>query len=304
MDKIQAIRFFLKLSESLSFKGTAQHFGVPPSTVSRSIKALERELGATLVDRTTRRVRLTETGEWYRDEVTGPLRALATADALVDSRSREAAGTLRITALPGYGVAVLFSALKQFRATYPHIVCDVELADRCLDLSTGEIDIALRATAHPPEYLIAKRLHAHRFVLVASAEFCDQKGRPQTVAEVQNFPALAYRSPSGIKPWLATQPNGDVVTIPTTPELITNHAQLMYRSVMEGAGIALIPTWAIAEELRTGSLVEIPLDDARPVAKMGPERSIYLLYHPQKTRLGKVRAMVDFITQSLRPLSS
>lgn len=300
MDKLQAIRFFLKLGETLSFKGTAQHFRVPPSTVSRSIKALEADLGAVLVERTTRRVRLTETGEWYRGEVAGPLRALAAADALVDVRSREASGTLRMTALPGYGEARLFSILEKFRAAHPQIVCDLELTDRFLDLSAGDIDIALRATADPPDYLVAKRLHAHRFVLVAAPSYLARHGRPGTVADVQDHFAIGYRGPSGVAQWLAVRPNGDVVTIPRLPVLITNHARLMLQAALAGEGIGFFPLWGISEQLGDGSLEQITLADARPIPMTGPERSIFLLYHPQKARLGKVRAMVDFISAELR----
>ncbi|MCO4762263.1 MAG: LysR family transcriptional regulator [Myxococcales bacterium] len=210
MDKLQAIRFFLKLGETLSFKGTATYFGVPPSTVSRSIKTLETDLGVSLVERTTRQVRLTETGHWYRGEVAAPLRALAAADEMADAHSREPTGTVRLTALPGYGEMRLFSVLDRFRAAHPRIVCDVELTDRYLDLSTGDIDIALRATADPPEYLVARRLHTHRFVLVASPGYLSEHGHPKTVAEVAHHAAIGYRGPGGIAPWMGVRPTGEV----------------------------------------------------------------------------------------------
>jgi DNA-binding transcriptional LysR family regulator len=299
VDKLQAIRFFLKLGDTLSFKGTAQHFGVPPSTVSRSIKALEKDLGAPLVQRTTRQVRLTETGEWYRGEVAAPLRALAAADALVDAHSREASGTLRLTALPGYGESRLFSVLERFRAAHPRIVCDVELTDRYLDLSTGDIDIALRATADPPDYLVARRLHAHRFVLVASPEYLSENGRPETVAEVEEHAAIGIRGPGGVSSWLAARPNGDVVTVPRRLVLVTNHARLMLRATLAGEGLAFLPLWGVSDALDDGTLAEVILEDARMVVTSGPEMSLFLLYHPKKARLGKVRAMVDFMTEAL-----
>lgn len=299
MDKLQAIRLFLKLAETLSFKGTAQHFGVPPSTVSRSIKALEAELGARLVERTTRRVRLTEAGEWYRAEVTGPLRALAAADALVDARSREAAGTLRITALPGYGEVRLFSVLQRFRAAYPHILCDVELTDRFLDMSTGDVDIAIRATAEPPEYLVARRLHAHRFVLVASPAYLAEHGRPRALAELAWHAAIAYRGPGGIFPWQAVRPDGEVVTVRRRVALVTNHPRLMLQATLAGDGLAFAPQWGVLEALADGALEEVALSDARLVSTTGPERSLFLLYHPKKARLGRVRAMVDFMLEAL-----
>jgi DNA-binding transcriptional LysR family regulator len=299
MDKLQAIRFFLKLGETLSFKGTAQHFGVPPSTVSRSVKALEAELGATLVERTTRRVRLTEAGAWYRAEVTGPLRALAAADALVDARSREAAGTLRMTALPGFGEVRLFSVLQDFRAAHPRIVCDVELTDRFLDLSTGDVDIAIRATAEPPDYLVARRLHAHRFVLVGSPGYLAQHGRPTTLAELAGHAAIAYRGPNGIFPWTAVRPDGEVVPVDRRVVLVTNHARMMQQAMLAGTGLAFAPHWGVSDALADGTLEELQLDDARLVSTTGPERSLFLLYHPKKARLGKVRAMVDFMLAAL-----
>jgi len=299
LDKLRAIRYFLKVGETCSFKQTALHFGVPASTVSRSIKALEVELGAALVERTTRKVRLTETGAWYRSEVSAPLRALAAADALVDARSREAKGTLRMTALAGHGEILLFSVLERFRAAHPNIVCDLELSDRYLDLSTGDIDLAVRATADPPEYLVARRLHAHRFVLVAAPRYLAQRGRPRTLTDLEAHLAICYRGAGGVAPWLAVRPNGDVVSVPTTPVLITNYARLMLQAALAGDGLAFFPRWGAAKALADGTLEEIHLEDCRLVSRTGPERSIFLLYPPKKARLGKVRAMVDFLMEAI-----
>ncbi len=299
MEKLQAIRFFLKLGETLSFKGTAAYFGVPPSTVSRAIKALEADLGVTLVERTTRQVRLTETGNWYRGEVAAPVRALAAADEMVEAQSREPAGTVRLTALPGYGELRLFAVLERFRAMYPQIVCDVELTDRYLDLSTGDIDIALRATADPPDYLVARRLHPHRFVLVAAPGYLAQHGRPRTVAEVEEHAALGYRGPNGVYPWLAVRHTGEVVTVPRKVVLITNHGLLMLRAALAGEGLAFLPLWGVSKALAEGTLEQVTVEDARFVASTGSQMSILLLYHPKKARLGKVRAMVDFLMDAL-----
>jgi DNA-binding transcriptional LysR family regulator len=299
MDKLQAIRFFVKLGDTLSFKGTAAYFGVPPSTVSRSIKSLERELGISLVERTTRHVRLTETGEWYRAEVTAPLRALAAADAMADVHSHEPAGTVRLTALPGYGEIRLFPVLERFRKAYPRIVCDVELTSRSLDLSTGDIDIALRATADPPDYLVAKRLHSNRFVLVASPGYLAKHGRPRLLVDIERHQALAYRGPNGVYPWLAILSSGEVVTVSRTLTLISNHGMLLLQAALAGDGIVFLPIWGAAEGLANGTLEEVALEDARMVAKTGAEMSVLALYHPEKARLGKVRAMVDFLVEDL-----
>ena len=299
MDKLQAIRFFLKLSETLSFKGTAEHFGVPPSTVSRSIKKLEDELGATLIERTTRQVRLTEAGDWYQREVAGPIRALKAADELVDAQAREPVGTLRLTALQGYGEVCLYPALERFRATYPQILCDIELSDRALDLSTGEIDIALRATARPPDELVAKRLHTHDFLLVASPEYFSREGRPENLKELEQHASLGYRGPTGLYPWYARRSDGELVEVTRNLKFITNQGLFLLEACMKGEGIAFLPRWGVRDELAKGLLEEVSLDDAEVNKTPGAEQHIFMLFHPSKARLGKVRAMVDFLMAEL-----
>ena len=298
MDKLQSIRFFLKLSETLSFKATADYFRVPSSTVSRSIKNLETSLGTSLLERTTRQVRLTEAGAWYKAEVSGPLRTLAAADEMAEAQAREPTGIVRITALPGYGEIRLFPVLERFRAQYPRIVCDVEMSDRYLDLSSGEIDVALRATDEPPDYLVAKKLHSHRFVMVASPEYLNKYGRPQKVADMTNQVALAYRGPHGIVPWMATRSNGELLTVPRKLGLISNNGMYLLQNTLEGKGVSFLPSWGVSQELSSGQLEEIRLEDAI-FATVSAHSHLYMLYHPEKARLGKVRALVDFLAEAL-----
>ena len=299
MDKMQAIRYFLKLSETLSFKKTASHFGVPASSVSRSIKALEEDLGTTLVARTTRQVRLTETGEWYRSEVSAPLRAIAVADELAHAHSREPAGTVRITALQGYGELRLFEVLERFRLTFPRILCDIELTDRYLDLSTGDIDVAIRATADPPDYLLARRLHEHRFILVASPQYLARYGRPKRLEDIVEHASLGYRGAANIIPLMAIRDGGNLVMVPRTLKLVANNGMLILNASIAGEGLAFLPRWGVLESLEKGLLEEVTLEDARLVLSPGPEMSMMLLYSPQKARLGKVRVLVDFLMEEL-----
>ena len=299
MDKLQAIKFFLNLSDTLSFKQTAIQFGVPPSTVSRAIKALESELGVELFERTTRHVRLTEAGGWYGAEVAGPIRDLASADNLVRTESREAVGTVHITAVPGYGEIRLNAALDRFRAAFPRVVCDVELTDRFLDLSTGEIDVAIRATADPPDYLVAKRLHSNRWVMVAAPEYLERHGHPATADDIEGHAALVYRSPNGPLPWLFRHPTGDVSPVPRKPIMFTNHGMHLLQMACAGEGLTMLPRWGITEELAGGRLVEVRVDGGEFMKLPGPETSVYLLYDPRKARLGKVRALVDFLADEL-----
>ena len=299
IDKLQSIRYFLKLCETLSFKGTAEFFGVPSSTVSRALKALEAELGVALVERTTRRVRLTEAGRWYRGEVVGPLRALAMADELVDVQAREPSGRVRITAMQGYGELRLFKVIEKLGRVHPLIVCDLDLTNRFVDLSSGNIDIAIRATAAPPEDLVARRLHDHRFVLVASPSYLEERGAPSTLDDLRRHEVIAYRGPAGIKPWHASGPAGDAVYTPEGLSLVSSSGLLMLRAVAAGQGLTLVPRWSVRASLADGSLREVLLDGLRLSLMPGPVASMYLLYDAKKKRLGRVRATVDFFTAEL-----
>lgn len=299
MDKLQAIKFFLNLSDTLSFKQTAIQFGVPPSTVSRAIKALESELGVELFERTTRHVRLTEAGSWYGSEVADAVRDLAAADSLVRTESRQAVGTVRITAVPGYGEIRLNRVLDAFRKAYPQVVCEVELTDRFLDLSTGEIDVALRATADPPDYLVARRLHSNRWIMVASPDYLSRNGRPAAPDEIINHKTLAYRGPNGVLPWLFRRSSGDVVQVPSNPIMATNHGMHLLNMVCSGEGLVMLPRWGVGDQLRDGSLEEVTVEGGEFMKLPGPETSVYLLYDPRKVRLGKVRALVDFLVAEL-----
>ena len=231
--------------------------------------------------------------------MTGPIRSIAAADEIANAQSREPKGTVRLTAVTGYGQMRLFPALERFRKAYPNIVCDVELSDRYLDLSTGEIDIAIRATADPPDYLVAKRLHDNQWILVASPEYLAQNGKPKKFSDIEKHAALGYRGARGVMPWLAVCPTGETVTIPRKLSFITNYGLEILDAAKNGEGLAFLPRWGLTDALAENSLQEITLDDARIDFSTGPEMSVYLLYDPVKAKLGKIRATVDFLREAL-----
>ena len=276
------------------------HYNVPPSTVSRAIKALETNLGVSLVERTTRQVRLTEMGAWYRAQVSGPIRALVAADEMAEKHSREPTGTVRITALPGYYQARLGPVFERFRAEHPKIICDLELTDSYLDLSSGEIDVALRATPEPPEYLVAKRLHSNRFLLVAAPSYLKAHGRPRVLADLREHAAIGYRGRRGVKPWLAVRDGNQVIKVERRLIFVTNDGYLILDAVIAGQGLAFLPDWGVADAIAAGEVEEVVLEDAELTVSTGRDMAMYLLFHPEKARLGKVRALVDFLVDGLR----
>ncbi len=298
MDRHRALRYFVHLAGTLNFSLTAEHFRVPSSSVSRRIKDLERELGATLFERTTRTVRLTDLGKLYLREVGTALQSIDMADELVGAQSKSPTGMLRITAMPGYGERFVLPALEKLRLQYEDIDFDVNFTDEVINLASNEVDIAIRAAATLPDQLIARRLGDHDFVLVAAPQYIAKNGAPQTSAELTNHTVFMYRTPHGILDWRMQQ-NGIWKIIDLQPKYISNHAQSLLDSVLTGRGIALLPTWGVNKDIEKGRLVKLELDDGPLSVSGNISRGIYLLYHPPKFRLQKIRVTVDFLVEEL-----
>ena len=299
MDRLRALRYFAMLAQTLNFSETAGHFGVPSSSVSRRIKDLEADLGASLFVRTTRSVSLTDLGKLYLSEVTTALQSIDLADEMVKAQSAAPTGTVRITAMPGYAELYVFPALQRLRRLYPEIVFDLNITDQVLSLSSNDADIAIRAAAVLPDQVVARRLGDHSFVLVASCDYISQHGAPQRVGDLGDHPVFMYRTPRGVLNW-QTLKDETWKTIDLAPQFVSNHGPSLMESVVEGRGFALLPSWAVSAELAEGRLQAIDLEDG-PLSTSGDTRmAVYLLYHPPKFRLQKIKVTAEFLITELK----
>ena len=302
MDQLRALRYFSKLAETLSFSETADYFRVPSSSVSRRIKDLEETLGIELFLRTTRSVSLTDLGVLYLTEIKTALQTIDIADEMCKAQSISPSGSVRITAMPGYAELYVLPAIDKMRTIYPDLEFDLNITDQTLSLSSNDADIAIRATSDLPEQVVARRLSKHNFILVASPDFLNQNGKPQTSDDLNRFPVFMYRTPHGVLNWQA-QKNQTWKDIELTPKYVSNHGQSLLESVVSGQGIALLPSWGVAKEISTGQLQEIELKDGRLSTSGDLKMNMYLLYHPPKFQLKKIRLTVDFLYRELNLLS-
>jgi len=170
MDKLRALQYLLKVADTLSFSKAARSFGVPASSISRRITDLEADLGVELLHRTTRTVRLTEIGALYVEQVRAGIAQLDDAQELVGQRGSTPSGTLRISAMPGYGALLLMPALQDFGERYPDIVLDVHLSDALVELGRDQIDIAIRGGRQPQDRVVARKLDPNRFILACNLQ--------------------------------------------------------------------------------------------------------------------------------------
>ena len=299
MDRLRALRYFAKLAQTLSFSETADYFRVPSSSVSRRIKDLEADLGAALFVRTTRSVSLTDLGKLYLDEIATALQSIEMADEMLQAQSAAPTGTVRITAMPGYAELYVLPALQRLRILYPDIEFDLNITNQILSLSNNEADIAIRASAALPDQVIARRLCGHTFVLVASPDYIKRNGAPRMSDDLSDCPVFMYRTPSGVLNWQARK-GGIWKVIDLKPKYVSNHGPSLLESVVEGRGLALLPDWGVATEIADGRLQKIDLEDGRLSTSGDSEFGVYLLYHPPKFRLQKIRVSVDFLVSDLQ----
>jgi DNA-binding transcriptional LysR family regulator len=302
MDKIRALRYFLKVAETSSFTMAAKALSVPASSVSRRIRDLEAELKIDLFHRSTRVVKLSALGQIYYEQVKDIVAALDNADDFVSQRSEVPSGVLRITAMPGYGALVLQPVLEKLRKFYPEIILDVELTDQVSDISKNEVDIAIRASSVLPVRAVARKLSDNRFVLMASPEYLETNGVPMKTEDLVNHQTLLYRGPNGILHWQA-KTDDTWRELSTKPVYISNDGSALIQAVLAGQGIALLPKWAVGNELEKGALRELGMEEERVSVTRALDSGIYLLYLKPRYRILKIKAAVDFLVAELSQVS-
>lgn len=298
MDKLRALRYFLKVAETNSFTATADAYSVPGSSVSRRIRDLETALGVELFHRSTRNVRLTELGRLYYDQVRPAIADLDHADMLVGQQSQTPTGILRITSIPGFGVLKLIPALEKFRALYPKIIVDLDITDQLADFSSGEVDIAIRSTSTLPERAVARKISEDRYILVAAPAYLEKHGTPRRLADLAGHKTIQYRGPKGVFQWQALK-DKTWRPLDLAVTLISNRGEAIQSALIAGDGIALLPEWGISDAIKTGVLREFQLEDARLSVTRAKDSAVYLLYFRPKYQLQKVRVAVDYLLAEL-----
>lgn len=294
MDLFQAMTVYVKLVESGSMTAAANVCGMSTTMVGNHLRALERRLGVSLLKRTTRKQSLTEFGGLYYQRCLEVLGLVADSEQLAEQIHSEAPkGLLRITAPPAFGAERLAPALSEFSRRYPQIKLYVVLSDQSMDLIDSGFDAAIRLGESQPSGLIARTLQDYTMTLCAAPQYLARRGTPHTPADLPQHACLSFAYPSNDdwrdadKRWRLRGPEGDVEIAVSGPMTI-NSSQALQRAAVEGMGIVMLPDALVAADLLAGKLVAL-LPDYRP-----PCRPMHLLYAPDRYRLPKLRAFVDF----------
>ncbi|RKF15832.1 LysR family transcriptional regulator [Alginatibacterium sediminis] len=298
MDQLRAIRYFCKVVETGSFTKAAKAFNVPPSSLSRRVADLEKSLGATLLKRSTRIVKLTEVGQIYYKDVQQILNQLEQSNETVRSYQTTPMGSLRISSMVGFGEKIVLPLLDEFSALFPEIVLDISLSDELSTLGRDDVDIAIRGGYAPNERVIAIRLMDNGFIPVASASYIEKHGTPNNAMALKNHNGLYFKAPSGPTPWLCNI-NGQWHDVSGPAIAISNNGSWLAKKACAGEGILMSTRWALASYLESGELLELHFDHPLAITQ-NADMAVYLLYQKQRYLVPKVKAAVDFLVERIK----
>lgn len=301
MDKLQAMQTFVRVVEAGSFSAVAKEAGSTQSAVSKQVAALERELGAKLLARTTRSLALTEEGERYFEQARRLVAEIAEAEAALDSGHQQLKGWLRVAASVGFGRIKLMPLVQSFLTKHREVKIDLKLSDGFIDLVEGGIDVAARIGNLDDSSLIARRVGvsmrevlAHRAYLRALPTGLEAPRHPD---DLVHHNCIVYTGTRMRSTWHfvagpgATEPVGTERRVPVSGDLRTDSSEVVRTAVLAGMGICYTPTWLLDAEIASGDVVRLMPDWCIP-------SPIHMVSPQERRHSAKVRAFVDHVAEA------
>lgn len=291
MDTLVSMKVFRQVVEAGSFVAAAERMNMSAAMASKHVMHLEQQLGARLLNRTTRRVAPTEAGREYYERVAQALTELDEAGQAVGAASVVPQGRLRVSSLTAFGLRHVMGAVADYAAAFAQVTVDITLSDRVVELIDEGFDVAIRAAPSglKSSSLIARPLATAHIVLCASPEYLRRHGVPKTVADLarHNFVQYAGASAQELAPF--AEGAGGVKPKPGG-NLIVNHLEALRVVVLQGGGLSMLGTEVVGDDIAEGRLVPLLVDALPP-----RELPIYAVYASRRHLSAKVRSFVDFL---------
>jgi DNA-binding transcriptional LysR family regulator len=296
MDKFQELSVFAAVVDAGSFVRAAEALDMSKPAVSRHVAELKSRLGVRLLHRTTRRLSLTEEGEVFYGRCRELLANLEEAEAEITSRTGKASGQLKVSAPVSFGLLHLAPLWAGFMARHPDVVLDITLSDRMVDLVEEGFDLAIRIARLPSSSLVSRTLSSSRLVLCASPRYLKTHGAPRQPADLARHTVFAYSLLSSGESWEFEGPQGHM-SVKVNPRMRTNSGDTCRAVALQHLGLIIQPSFLVAEELRSGALVEV-MPQYRSL-----EFDISAVYPSRKHVLPKVRLLIDYLAAALKKKS-
>jgi len=292
VDTLTSMKVFASVVDNGSFAAAADRLDISRAMASKYVSYLEEHLGTRLLQRTTRKLTLTETGTVYYERCTQILADVAEAEEGAAHLTEAPRGTLRMTVPASFGLLHMGPLISAYLKRYPDVRVDVLLADRRVDLFEEGLDLAVRIGALPESGLIAKRLGSDRIAICATSDYLKRHGVPKTPADLTQHNCLTYSYATFGDEWRMHGRDGSQHTVKVSGSLRASNGDMAKLAALDGIGVIRQPLFLIGDDLRAGRLVEV-LTDYR-----SDTLGIYAVYPSRKHLSAKVRVFVDFLAES------
>jgi len=296
MDEFTLIKSFIKVVESGSFSAAARDQS-SVSSVARQVKALEDELGARLLNRSTRSLSLTDTGRRFYERVTMIATDLKKAKMEVSSLQEEVRGPLRVSLRITAGMSVVMPALPKFLEQYPELELDLSLTDERRDLIANNIDVALWLGPLPDMDIVARRLSPGRRVVFGTPGYFERHGMPRVPQDLRKHNCLVYTAPSYRTRWAFTR-DGQVEEVEVHGSVRTDNGLLLHAAAFAGIGVTTAYEWGARHHLAAGRIIQV-LDGYDFNSRPG-DADLYAVFPSSRGLSRKVRVFVDFLLDTFK----
>lgn len=291
--KLNDIMVFMAIVDAGSFVAGGQTMGLTRSAAGKAISRLEERLGVRLLNRTTRKLSLTDEGRTFYERGLQVLAAVEDAEASVGDHVGTPRGLLRITAPNAFGRLVVLPLLNQYMEIWPHVQIEVSLTDRVVDIVEEGFDLAIRFDLTSSDSrLISRLLTSYDVLLCASPTYLDKHGEPQSVSDLADHECLLFSSKARKQAWRLRTEDGTVARISGHNRLRLDSGEAIRDAAIQGLGLALLPEFLVADHLASGSLRQVLAGICDPV-------NIVLIYPSKKFLEPRVRTFMDWIIQRM-----
>jgi DNA-binding transcriptional LysR family regulator len=290
MDRLTSLTAFVRVVDSGGFSAAGRKLNMSTTMVSNHIQALEERLGARLLNRTTRKVSLTEVGQAYYERCTQILSDIEQADDIAGALQSTPRGTLRIYTNT-HLVQFLSPVVTEFLASYPDVKVDLAIGERNVDMIDEGFDIAVRMVPPPDSSLIVRSLATWRHVLCCSHEYLEKHGRPEQLSDLTTRNCIRHVNYPFGDEWQFLDRKGTRASVKVAGNLITNSGETLNQAVMQGVGIGLLAGFLVQDALEAGRLVRL-LPEYRTV-----ELSMNAVYPHRHHLSAKVRTFIDMLAR-------
>ena len=292
MDRLTSMAVFVRVAEKGSFAATAAELSLSPTMIANHVRALERQVGACLLDRTTRRHKLTEIGAAYVDRCRDVLASVHAADHLAEVLRAVPQGTLRVSAPVSWGAHRLVPVIGDYMAIHSKVKVELSLNDRVVDLGEEGFDCGVRSGRLTDDRLIARPLRRARMLAAASPGYLARRGVPREPQELEDHVLLSFSAWGRDHVWRFTRSN-ETVQVPVRGPLVTNNGQALLTAARAGMGVVVQSDALLEPAVAAGDLVQLFPEWTLPT------RPVHIVRLPEARPSAKLRTFVDFVVARL-----